>query len=212
MYAIIKDGKISSLMNQPRPIIIGDTQYPAKIFSAWSADELKNIGIISVTFDNTNEKDNEWYINSKQTYTYDASAGTVTASYGTATAKAHADVLWTQADSDNGDLPADKSVGDVRNPGLKTILINKIKEQAMVNLKETDWYIVRKADAGTAVPSTITNHSAAVRTKAAEMETSITNAADTEALKTLFTYVNTADEGEPDVMVRPIGELPTLEL
>ena len=212
MYAIIKDGKISSLMNQPRPIIIGDTQYPAKIFSVWSADELKNIGIISVTFDNTNEKDNEWYINSKQTYTYDASAGTVTASYGTATAKAHADVLWTQADSDNGDLPADKSVGDVRNPGLKTILINKIKEQAMVNLKETDWYIVRKADAGTAVPSTITNHRAAVRTKAAEMETSITNAADTEALKTLFTYVNTADEGEPDVMVRPIGELPTLEL
>ena len=212
MYAIIKDGKISSLINQPRPMIIGDTQYPAKIFSVWSADELKNIGIIPVTFDDTNKKDDEWYINSKQTYAYDASAGTVTASYGTATAKTHADVLWTQADSDNGDLPVDKSVGDVRNPGLKTILINKIKEQAMVNLKETDWYIVRKADAGTAVPSTITNHRAAVRTKAAEMETSITNAADTEALKTLFTYVNTADEGEPDVMVRPIGELPTLEL
>ena len=211
MYAIIKDGKISSLMNQPRPIIIEDTQYPAKIFSLWSADELKNIGIVPVTFDNTNQKDNEWYINSKQTYTYDASAGTVTASYGTATAKAHADVLWTQADSDNGDLPADKSVGDVRNPGLKTILINKIKEDAMVELKKTDWYIVRKADAGTAVPSTITNHRAAVRTKAAEMETSITNAADTEALKTLFTYVNTADEGEPDVMARPIGNLPTLE-
>ena len=50
-----------------------------------------------------------------------------------------------------------------------------------------------------------------MRTKADEMETSITNAADTEALKTLFTYVNTADEGEPEVMVRPIGELPTLE-
>jgi hypothetical protein len=211
MYAIIKDGKISSFMNQPRPITIGDTQYPAKIFSVWSADELKNIGIIPVTFDNTNKKDNEWYINSKQTYTYDASAGTVTASYGTATAKAHADVLWTQADSDNGDLPDSKSVGDVRNPGLKTILINKVKEDAAVELKKTDWYIVRKADAGTAVPSTITNHRAAVRTKAAEMETSITNAADTEALKTLFTYVNTADEGEPDVMARPIGNLPTLE-
>ena len=211
MYAIIKDGKISSLMNQPRPITIGDTQYPAKIFSVWSADELKNIGIIPVTFDDTNKKDNKWYINSKQTYTYDASAGTVTASYGTATAKAHADVLWTQADSDNGDLPASKSVGDVRNPGLKTILINNIKEDAGVELKKTDWYIVRKADAGTAVPSTITNHRAAVRAKAAEMETSITNAADTEALKTLFTYVNTADEGEPDVMARPIGNLPTLE-
>ena len=211
MYAIIKDGKISSLMNQPRPITIGDTQYPAKIFSVWSTDELKNIGIIPVTFDDTNKKDEKWYVNTNQSYTYDASAGTVTASYGTATAKAHADVLWTQADSDNGDLPADKSVGDVRNPGLKTILINNIKEDAMVELKKTDWYIVRKADAGTAVPSNITNHRAAVRTKAAEMETSITNAADTEALKTLFTYVNTADEGEPEVMARPIGNLPTLE-
>ena len=207
MYAIIKDGKISSLMNQPRPITIGDTQYPAKIFSVWSTDELKNIGIIPVTFDETNKKDNEWYINSKQTYTYDASAGTVTASYGTATAKAHADVLWTQADSDNGDLPASKSVGDVKNVGLKTILINNIKEDAGVELKKTDWYIVRKADAGTAVPSTITNHRAAVRTKAAEMETSITNAADTPALETLYTYT----EQEDGSVTRPLGELPILE-
>ena len=59
MYAIIKDGKISSLINQPRPMIIGDTQYPAKIFSVWSADELKNIGIIPVTFDDTNKKYDE---------------------------------------------------------------------------------------------------------------------------------------------------------
>jgi hypothetical protein len=211
MYAIITDGSISKYVSHPKPLVIGDVQYPARIFSAWTASELAAIGILPVTFDDSNKKDTKWYVNGKQTYTYDASAGTVTATYGTATAKAHADTLWTQADSDNGDLPASKSVGDVRNPGLKTILINNIKEDAGVELKKTDWYIVRKADAGTAVPSTITNHRAAVRTKAAEMETSITNAADTEALKTLFTYVNTADEGEPDVMARPIGNLPILE-
>jgi hypothetical protein len=61
------------------------------------------------------------------------------------------------------------------------------------------------------VPSSITNHRAAVRTKAAEMETSITNASDTPALETLYTYVNTADEGDPVVMERPLGELPRLE-
>ena len=33
---------------------------------------------------------------------------------GTATPKAHADTLWTQADSDDGDLPDDKEVGDVK--------------------------------------------------------------------------------------------------
>ncbi len=50
-----------------------------------------------------------------------------------------------------------------------------------------------------------------MRTKAAEMETKITNASDTPALETLYTYVNTADEGDPVVMERPLGELPRLE-
>ena len=207
MYAIIKDGKISSLMNQPRPITIGDTQYPAKIFSVWSADELKNIGIIPVTFDDTNKKDNEWYINSKQTYTYDASAGTVTASYGTATAKTHADVLWTQADSDNGDLPSDKSVGDVKVEGLKTQLIRTLKQQVSGELSKTDWYITRNTEKSTAIPSAISTHRDAVRTKQAEMETAITNASDTPALETLYTYT----EQEDGAITRPLGELPRLE-
>jgi hypothetical protein len=71
--------------------------------------------------------------------------------------------------------------------------------------------VVRKADAGTAIPSAIETHRAAVRTKCASMEASITNAADTAALETLYTYVNTADEGDPAVIERPLGELPTLE-
>ena len=42
------------------------------------------------------------------------------------------------------------------------------------------------------------------------METAITNAADTPALETLYTYVNTGTEENP-VIERPLGELPTLE-
>jgi hypothetical protein len=167
MYAVITDGSISKYVNHPKPLVIGDVQYPARIFSAWTASELAAIGIIEVTFDDSNKKDEKWYINTNQTYTYDASAGTVTATYGTATAKAHADTTWSQQDSDDGDLPSDKSVGDVKVEGLKTILIRTIKQQAAGILQDTDWYIVRKADAGTAVPSSITTHRAAVRTKAA---------------------------------------------
>jgi len=207
MYAIITDGSISGYINYPKPITIGDVQYPAKIFSIWTASELAAIGIIEVTFDNSKKKDEKWYNNTNQTYTYDASAGTVTAAYGDATAKAHADSLWTQADSDNGDLPDDKEVGDLKSRGLKYNLIQTLKQQAAGILQSTDWYIVRKADAGTAVPSSITTHRAAVRTKAAEMETAITNAADTPALETLYTYT----EQEDGSVTRPLGELPTLE-
>ena len=206
MHAIITDGSISKYINHPKPLVIGDVQYPARIFSAWTASELAAIGIIEVTFDDSNKKDEKWYINTNQTYTYDADAGTVTATYGTATAKAHADTTWSQQDSDDGDLPSDKSVGDVKVEGLKTILIRTIKQQAAGILQDTDWYIVRKADAGTAVPSSITTHRAAVRTKAAEMETAITNASNTPALETLYTYTTT-----DGVQSRPLGELPTLE-
>ena len=207
MYAIITDGSISKYVNHPKPLVIGDVQYPARIFSAWTASELAAIGIIEVTFDNSNKKDEQWYINTNQTYTYDASAGTVTATYGTATAKAHADTTWTQQDSDDGDLPSDKSVGDVKTRGLKYNLIQTLKQQVANELAKTDWYITRNTEKSTAIPSDISTHRDAVRTKQAEMETAITNASDTPALKTLYTYT-TDSEG---VQSRPLGEFPTLE-
>ena len=210
MHVVITDGSISKYINQPKPLVIGDVQYPARIFSVWTASELAAIGIIEVTFDDSNKKDTKWYINTNQTFTYDADAGTVTAAYGTATARAHADTTWSQADSDNGDLPGDKSVGDVKVEGLKTVLIKNVKAQAKGLLNQSDWYITRKAEKNIAIPSAITTWRDGIRTKQAAMETSITNASNTPALETLYTYVNTADEGEPVVMARPLGEFPEL--
>tara|TARA_R100000093_G_C1906799_1_gene61562 strand:- start:45 stop:683 length:639 start_codon:yes stop_codon:yes gene_type:complete len=210
MYALITDGSITKHLSGNRGLTIGAIQYPRDIFSKWTEAQRNAIGIFEVIQNNAKKKDEAYYINTNQTFTYDADAGTVTATYGDATAKAHADTLWTQADSDNGLLPSDKSVGDVKVEGLKTIRIREVKAQAAGILQDTDWYIVRKADAGTAVPSAITNHRAAVRTKCAEMETAITNASDTPAIETLYTYVNTADEGDPVVMERPLGEFPVL--
>jgi len=210
MWGLVESGSITKLINNPRSMVIGDVQYSRNIFSfRWTNAEREAIGIYEVEFDNTNKKDEKWYINTDQSFAF--ADGKITASYGSATAKAHADTTWTQQDSDDGDLPSDKSVGDVKTRGLKYNLIQTIKSQAAGILQDTDWYITRKADAGTAVPSAITTHRAAVRTKAAAQETQITNASDTPALETLYTYVNTADEGDPVVMERPLGELPRLE-
>jgi len=208
MHAIITDGSISKIINHPKPLVIGDVRYPARIFSAWTASELAAIGIYEITFDNTNKKDERWYINTNQTYTYDASAGTVTATYGTATAKAHADTTWSQQDSDDGDLPDDKSVGDVKTRGLKYNLIQTLKQQVSNELAKTDWYITRNTEKSTAIPSAISTHRDAVRTKQASMETAITNASNTPALETLYTYT----EQEDGSVTRPLGELPTLEI
>ena len=206
MYALITDGSIAKYLSGNRGITIGDIQYPQNNFTVWTAAEKEAIGIYEVIQNNAKKKDEAYYINTDQTFTYDADAGTVTATYGDATAKAHADTLFTADDEDNG-LGTE---GEVKVEGLKTKKIRTIKQQAAGILAETDWYIVRKADANTAVPSAITNHRAAVRTKCAAIETLVTNASNTAAIQTLYTYVNTADEGDPVVMERPLGELPTL--
>ena len=208
MWGIVESGSITKLINNPKGMVIGDIRYSRKIFELWSKAELEAKGIYEVEFDNSNKKDEQWYINTNQSFVF--ADGKITASYGSATAKAHADTLWTSQDKTDGLIPDGKDVGDVKTRGLKYNLIQTIKKQAAGILQDTDWYITRKADAGTAVPSAITTHRAAVRTKAAEQETAITNAADTPALETLYTYVNTGTEENP-IIERPLGELPTLE-
>ena len=203
MYALITDGSIAKHLNGNKGITIGDIQYPRTIFNLWTASEKAAIGIYEIIWDNSNKKDEAYYINTNQTYTYDADAGTVTAAYGDATAKAHANANAT--DEDGADLDPVVVI-----PGLKTTLIKTIKQQVAGILQDTDWYILRKADANTDVPSAITTFRAAVRTKGAAMETLITNASNTAAIETLYTYVNTADEGDPVVMARPLGVFPEL--
>jgi len=205
MWGLVESGSITKIINKPRGMVIGDVRYSRKIFELWSKSELEAKGIYEVEFDNSNKKDEKWYINTNQSFAF--AGGKITASYGSATAKAHADTLWTSQDKTDGKIPDGKDVGDVAVEGLKTKLIRTVKQQAAGILQDTDWYITRKADAGTAVPSAITTHRAAVRTKAAEMETAITNASDTPALETLYTYT----EQEDGSITRPLGELPTLE-
>ena len=198
MWGLVESGSITKFFSGNRGITIGDNQYPKAIFTLWSKSEREAIGLYEVEFDNTNKKDEQWYINTNQSFAF--AGGKITASYGSATAKAHADTLYTAQDESDGK----GTEGEVKTEGLKTVLIKNVKAQAAGILQNTDWYIVRKADAGTAVPSSITTHRAAVRTKAAEQETAITNAADTPALETLYTR---NEDG-----VRPLGDLPVLEV
>ena len=203
--SLVESGSITKYLNGNKGITLNDLQYPRAIYTLWTEAERNAIGIYSIVYDNTNKKDERWYINTNQSYAF--ANGKVTATYGTATAKAHADTTWSQDDEDNGDLPDDKSVGDVKAEGLKTGLIRTVKVQAANVLSSTDWYITRKAEKSTAIPSAITTHRNLVRSRQAAMETAITNASDTPALETLYTYTEDSD----GVVSRPLPEIPTLD-
>jgi len=206
MFAVVESGSITSMPKGNKGVKIGDYNYPPAAFTLWTEAERNAVGIYTVEIDNTNLKDNKWYINTNITYAYDASAKKVKGTYGTATARAHADTKWTQEEIDDGDAPTGADTNTVKDEGLKTKLIRNIKESAEIILNRTDWYVTRKAEKSTAIPSSITTHRDAVRTKQASMETAITNAANTPALETLYTYT----EQEDGSFTRPLGELPTL--
>jgi len=194
MFALVESGSITKYFAGNKGIVIGDTQYPKSIFTLWSESDRNAIGVYTVTINQTNKKNEKWYTNTNQSFTF--ADGTATASYGSATPKAHADVTETI----NG--------VESTTPGLKTNLIKDLKITVANELAKTDWYITRNTEKSTAIPSAISTHRDAVRTKQASMEAQITGAADTAALETLHTYTTDSD----DVQSRPLGELPILEL
>jgi len=201
MFALVESGSITKYLNGNKGIQLGDLKYPKAIYTLWTEAERNAIGIYEIVYDDTNKKDERWFINTNQSYAFANS--TVTATYGSATAKAHADTNFTEEDEDNG-LGTE---GEVKTRGLKYNLIRDVKSQAANELANTDWYITRNAEKSTAIPSAITTHRDLVRSRQAAMETSITNASDTPALETLYTYTTDSD----GVHSRPLAEIPTLD-
>ena len=204
MWALVESDNVTQVFTRPKGITIGEVNYPSNIFMLWTASELEAIGIYEIVIDNTNLKDEKYYINTNQSF--DFADGVVTASYGVATAKPLDDILWAEGDED---MPEGTSVGDVKQPGIRQGHKDIINSQAGGLLQDTDWMVVRASEGGTAVPSDIATWRAAVRTKSNDMCTMIDGAADVDALAALYTYTNTGTEESP-VMERPLGEFPIL--
>ncbi len=164
MWALVESNSITKTFNRPKGFTLGDIQYPASIFTLWSTSEKEAIGLYEIVVDNSNLKDQAYYINGAESITWDSSARTVTKAFASATAKTIAD--------------------------LKTSHKEVINSQAAGILAPTDWMVVRAAEGGTAVPSDTTTKRAAVRTKANEMCTAIDAVSDVDALAALYVYTD----------------------
>ena len=203
MYAIVENKKVIETFNNPKKLIRNNTRYSTKIFSLWSVDEKKAIGLYEVEKDNSKKKDEEWYINTNQTIAYKTTGDKVVASYGTATAKKIADTLWTSQDKTDGLIPEGKDVGDVAVEGLKTIKKEMINNQCAGLVAPSDWRVVKAKETETEMDSGWKTWRASVRTKCNSMQTEIDNASDVDALATLFKRNESG--------VRPLGEFPEKE-
>ena len=205
MFALVESGNITQMPKGNKGITINSVQYPSSIYTLWTEAERNAIGIYTVEINNTNKKDEEWYINTNQSYTF--SGGKVKATYGTATAKKIADTLWTEQDKTDGKIRDGEDVGDVATEGLKTIKKRMIDNQCAGILASSDWMVVKATETGGTMDSGWKTWRASVRTKCNSMQTQIDNASDVDALAALFTYTEQEDKS----VTRPLGEFPVKE-
>ena len=107
---------------------------------------------------------------------------------------------------DDGNPILDTDGNQVITRGLKYNAIQQVKRTASDKLSQTDWMVTRKAEAGTAIPSTVGDYRTAVRTASGTIETAITNAADLAAFMAL--YDTPVDSNSDPTGNAPINDWP----
>ena len=203
MYALVESGYITKIFTNPKGFVLNNNQYPADIFSKWTKEEKEDIGIYEVITDSSNFKDQAYYINTNEEYTF--ADNQVVKSWGTATPKRLND---ENAVDENGDPILDDDGEQVINYGLKTEKKRIVKDQASGLLTPTDWHVVKATEvADYSVPANVTTFRSDVRTKSNEMETQIDACTTVDELKALYEYTRQEDGS----VTRPLGEFPVLE-
>ena len=170
MWAMVKAGQVTAIYNRPKAITIDGIQHPAAIFTSWTKDQKKAIGIYDYSEVNASP-DNRYYKQGTSETVVDDSAGTVVKT-------------WTNAAKNLADVTNDDGFTTL---GVKSNEKTRVKNNAASLLQGSDWMAIRAAEGGTAVPSAVSTYRAAVRTKSNSMETAIDDASDTAAMIALDT-------------------------
>ncbi len=139
-----------------------DIQYPANWLRLSTAQEKKDLGITEVA--DAPIYDSRFY-------------------WGSGNPKALDDV--NEVD-ENGDPLLDKDGNQIITLGVKSILKAEEKTTARSLLARYDWYVVRKAEKSTAIPSIIQTYRDNVRTTCNTREKEIDACTDTAALVSLY--------------------------
>ena len=258
MWARLNDNDtIAQLYMRPVGITLDGVQYPASIFSLWTASELKAIKIWSITMTNS-PSEQQWYNVSTPDYAVTKDGDDVTGVTGTYTntEKPLKDVYTIPVASSDGFSSGDKiasstnhsSAGKTGNiiskeegklhvevtkgtwasgnnvkgikpdgtgalsPAVSTTIsgsltlysrgkqwekVQEVKDIQGAKLTPYDWYVVRKADDGTAIPSAIQTYRDGVRTKSTAHESAVS--ATTSISDLIAVDINAGWPDEPTV-------------
>ena len=184
MWARIEDNNIVEYYDRKQSLLLNDVRYSSQIFTIWTDAQRKELGIVPVVISGSH-LDTNYYIEHNHS---DAIAGDGNSVIRTIGVKA-ADRALEDVDAvdEDGNALLDQFGVQMVTRGLKYNAIQTVKQQQSGYLSRTDWYIIRKADAGTAIPTAIQTFRNAIRADATRIENAITAATTMDEFIALHT-------------------------
>jgi len=171
MWARIENNNIVEYYDRKQSLLLNDVRYSSQIFTIWTDAQRKELGILPVVISGSH-LDTNYYIEHNHSDAIAGDGNSVIRTIGVKAAdRALEDV--DAVDEDGNALLDDYGVQMVTR-GLKYNAIQTVKQQQSGYLSRTDWYIIRKADVGTAIPTAIQTFRNAIRADATRIENAIT--------------------------------------
>ena len=177
-WVIVEDGAVVREFSRPTAFTYKDLQYPRNWIQNATAEEKSAIGLVEVTISGV-QKNSAYYTNNLGNLVIAGDGGVSR--------------TWTNTAI-----------------ALSTVQSKKV-EDAKINannmLSSTDWYVVRKAETSTAIPTEITAYRTAIRTCYGNLKTAINAASDIDGVAAL--YETTAGASHTEKTVNPSSAVNT---
>ena len=184
MWARIENNTIIEYYDRKQSLVLNDVRYSSQVFTIWTDAQRKELGIVPIVISGSH-LDTNYYIEHNHTDAVAEDGNSVIRTIGVKAAdRALEDV--DAVDEDGNAFLDDYGVQMVTR-GLKYNAIQKVKQQQSGYLSRTDWYIIRKADVGTAIPTAIQTFRNAIRADATRIENAITAATTMDEFIALHT-------------------------
>ena len=190
MWARIENNTIIEYYDRKQSLVLNDVRYSSQIFTIWTDEQRKELGIVPIVISGSH-LDTKYYIEHNHTDAVAEDGDCVIRSIGVKAAdKALEDINAVDVD---GNPVLDIDGVQIITRGLKSNAIQKVKQQQSSYLTQTDWYIIRKADVGTAIPTAIQTFRNAIRADATRIENAITAATTMDEFIALHTTTYNED-------------------
>ena len=190
MWARIENNTIIEYYDRKKSLVLNNVRYSSQIFTIWTDTQRKELGILPVVISGSH-LNTKYYIEHNHSDAVAEDGNSVIRTIGVKAVDKELEDI--DAVDEDGNALLDQYGVQMVTRGLKHNAIQKVKEQQAGYLLQTDWYIIRKADAGTAIPTAIQTFRNAIRADATRIENAITAATTMDEFIALHTTTYNED-------------------